>query len=148
MTLNLTFQGHSRSSLIVRLDSPYMVSYWCSKIWPKCLLLPDTRLQNQSDLEFDLSRSLKVKFNGAVGVSIYDFLLVSNSNYMSTSHRLTLIGTSTFFFYLLSLDPNFGPTTPTLIHCAFLSSYQFCSGSSNKGFSFFRYLHFLAGFDV
>ena len=31
-----------------------------------------------SDLEFDLSRSLKVKFNGAIGLPIYDFLLVSN----------------------------------------------------------------------
>ena len=29
-----------------------------------------------SDLKFDLSRSLKVKSNGAVGVPIYDFLLV------------------------------------------------------------------------
>ncbi len=29
------------------------------------------------DLEFDLSRSLKVKSNGSVGLPIYDFLLVS-----------------------------------------------------------------------
>ena len=39
-----------------------------------------------SDLEFDLSRllnMLKVIPNGAVGLPIYDFLLVSNSNYMS-----------------------------------------------------------------
>ncbi len=43
------------------------------------------------DLEFDLSRSLKVKSNGAVGLPINDFLLVSNSNYMSNSHRLGVI---------------------------------------------------------
>ncbi len=41
------------------------------------LLLRDIRLQNVGDLEFDLSTSLNVKFNGAVGLPIYDFLLVS-----------------------------------------------------------------------
>ena len=40
-----------------------------------------------NDLEFDLSRSLKVKYDGAVGLPIYDFLLVYNSNYMPISHR-------------------------------------------------------------
>ncbi len=28
MTLNLTFQGHSRLNVVVSLDSPYMVAYW------------------------------------------------------------------------------------------------------------------------
>ncbi len=37
-------------------------------------------LQNLSDLDFDLSRSLKVKCNGAVGLPICDFLLAFNSN--------------------------------------------------------------------
>ena len=71
----------------------------------------DTRLQNLGDLEFDLSRSLKVKSNGAVGCSIYDFLLVSNtgSNCMSKTHRLRVIATQKFFPYLLSLGPNFDP---------------------------------------
>ena len=36
--------------------------------------------RNLSDLGFDFSRSLKVKCNGAIGLSIYDFLLVFNSN--------------------------------------------------------------------
>ncbi len=42
-----------------------------------------------------LSRSLKVKSNGAVGLPIYEFLLVSNSNYMYMSnwHRLGVIAT-------------------------------------------------------
>ncbi len=40
------------------------------------------RLQNVGDLEFDLSRSLMVKSNGAVRLPIYDFLLVSNNNYV------------------------------------------------------------------
>ena len=34
------------------------------------------------DLEFDLSRSLKVKLDGAIRKSIYDFLLVNNSIYI------------------------------------------------------------------
>ena len=59
------------------------------------------------DLEFDLSKSLKVKSNGAVRLPIYDFLLVSNSNYMSNSHRLGVIVTQKMFSYLLSLGPNF-----------------------------------------
>ncbi len=44
-----------------------------------------------SDLDIDLSRSLQVKSNGSVGLPIYDFLLVSNSNYMPKSHRLEVI---------------------------------------------------------
>ena len=83
-------------------------------------LLRDIKLQNLGDLEFDLSRSLKVKSNGAVGLPIYEFLLVSNSNYMSNSHRLGVIGTRKFSSYLLSLGPNFDlhpqptPTPPTV----------------------------------
>ncbi len=73
--------------------------------------LRDIRLQNLGDLEFDLSRSIKVKSKGAVRLSIYDFLLVSNSNYMSNSHRL---GVRKIFSYLLSLGPNFAPPRPTL----------------------------------
>ncbi len=38
--------------------------------------LRDISLQNRGDLDFDISRSLKVKSNGGVGRPIYDFLLV------------------------------------------------------------------------
>ncbi len=38
------------------------------------------RLQNLSDLDFDLSRSLKVKFDSAIGLPIYGFLFMFNSN--------------------------------------------------------------------
>ena len=40
----------------------------------------DTSLENLGDLDFDLSRSLKVKSNGAIGLPIYGFLLMFNSN--------------------------------------------------------------------
>ncbi len=42
--------------------------------------LRHTSLHNLSDLDFDLTGSPKVKYDGAVGLSICDFLLVSNSN--------------------------------------------------------------------
>ncbi len=78
-----------------------------SNLGPNYAPLQDIRLQNMCDLEFDLSRSLKVKSNGAVGLPTYDFLLVSNSNYMSISQRLGVIATRKIFSYLLSLGPNF-----------------------------------------
>ena len=87
----------------------------------------DIRLQNMGDLDFNLSRSPKVKSNGAVGFPIYDFLLVSNSNQMSISHRLGVIAPRQFFSYLLSLGPNFGPPTPTLTPGRFLALLDFVS---------------------
>ncbi len=51
--------------------------------------------------------------DAAIGLPIYNFLLVSNSNYMSNSHRLGVIATGKMFSYLLSLGPNFDPPTPT-----------------------------------
>ncbi len=73
-----------------------------SNIGPNTAPLRDIRLQNLGDLEFDRSRSLTVKSNGAFELPIYDFLLVSNSNYMSNSHRLGVIVTQKKFL-LLSL---------------------------------------------
>ncbi len=46
-----------------------------SNIWPNSAPLQDIRLQNLSDLEFDLSRSLKVKCDDVIGLAIYGFLL-------------------------------------------------------------------------
>ncbi len=51
-----------------------------SNIWPNTALLRDTSLQNMSDLDFDLSMSLKVKCHGVIGLAIYGFLLMVNSN--------------------------------------------------------------------
>ncbi len=41
-----------------------------SNIWHSTALLRGISLQNMNDLEFDLSRSLKVKSNGAVELPI------------------------------------------------------------------------------
>ena len=40
-------------------------------------------IQNMPDLEFDLSRSLMVKVDGAIRKPTYDFLLLNNSKDMS-----------------------------------------------------------------
>ncbi len=47
-------------------------------MWPILALLQHIRFQSLSD--FDLTRSLRVKSDGAVGLSICDLLLVFNSN--------------------------------------------------------------------
>ena len=78
-----------------------------SNIGPNSAPLRDIRLWNLSDLDFDLSRSLKVKSNGAVGLSIYEFLLMFNSNQISISHHLGDICIWKFSPYLLSLGQNF-----------------------------------------
>ena len=57
-----------------------------------------------SDVEFDLSSSLKVKSNGAVGLPMYDFLLLSNSNGMCISHRLGVIATQKLIFFPISYN--------------------------------------------
>ncbi len=50
--------------------------------------LQDIRLQKLSDLEFDLSRSLKVKCDSVIGLPIYAFLLMFNSNIWPNSAPL------------------------------------------------------------
>ncbi len=56
-----------------------------------------------SDLDFDLSGSLKIKCDG-VGLSIQSWLPVDvYGNCMSVSRRLTVIATRNVFSYLLSL---------------------------------------------
>ncbi len=42
--------------------------------------LRDMMLSNLSDLDFDLSRSLKVKSGQVIGLPIYGFLLMVNNN--------------------------------------------------------------------
>ncbi len=52
-------------------------------IWPNSAApLQETKLQNLRDLDFDLSRSFKVKCDGVIGLSIYGFLLIYISNCM------------------------------------------------------------------
>ena len=53
----------------------------------------DIRPWNLDDLEFNLSRSLKVKSNGTIGLPMYDFLPMSNStnsNLISISLSLAI----------------------------------------------------------
>ncbi len=47
-----------------------------NNIWPNAARLQDTKVRNQNDLDFELSRSLKGKGDGAIGLSTYGFLLI------------------------------------------------------------------------
>ncbi len=47
---------------------------------PNYAPLLDIRLRNLGDLDSDLSRSLKVKSDSTIGLSIYGFLLLFNCN--------------------------------------------------------------------
>ncbi len=73
--LTLTF---TQSQCDGAFGRPIYYSYWCfdSNIWLNSFHLRGARLQNLSDLDFDLSRSHKVKSDGAVGPSIYACPLV------------------------------------------------------------------------
>ncbi len=50
-----------------------------SNMGPNYAPLRDIRLQNVGDVDFYPSRSLKVKCDGAIGLTIYGFLLMFNS---------------------------------------------------------------------
>ena len=71
-------------------------------ICPNSVPLQDIRFRNVSDLDFDISRSFKVKCDDVIGLSIYGFLFS-----MSVSHRLAALPTQDVFSYLLSLGPNY-----------------------------------------
>ena len=51
-----------------------------SIIGPNSAPLSDIRHQNFGDLDFDLSRSLKVKYDGIIELPEYGFLSMVNSN--------------------------------------------------------------------
>lgn len=86
MTLNLTFK---RSHLVVRLCVFLLV--FSSNVCPNSII--NKRLNCIGDLKFYLSRLPKVEPNGAVGVSIYGFLLMCLSKHKSTLHRLVAVAT-------------------------------------------------------
>ncbi len=52
-----------------------------SNIWPTLAQVRHRSLQNLNDLDFDLSRSLRVKCDGAIGLPIYDFSYIYVKSY-------------------------------------------------------------------
>ncbi len=85
---------------VIGLPIYAFLSMFNINIWPKSAPLHDIEHQNLNDLDFDLSRSLKVKCD-VIGLAIHDFLFYCN--HMSDSHHLALIATQNVFSYLLSL---------------------------------------------
>ncbi len=59
-----------------------------SNLWPNYAPSQDIRLQNVSDLEFHLSRSLKGKCDSVIELPIYAFLFMFNSNIWPNSAPL------------------------------------------------------------
>ncbi len=80
MSLTLTFKDQPRSNAMVSLESPYMVSYCLKVTCGPTQLLFEICLQNRSDVDFDLSRSLKLKCDNIIQILICGFLLLHNSN--------------------------------------------------------------------
>ncbi len=79
-----------------------------------CAPLPDIMLQNLSDLTFHLSRSLKVKYDSVIGLPIYDFLLLSNSNIWPNAPPLRDIS----FHNLSGLDIDFSRPLRSNVLCS------------------------------
>ncbi len=53
---------------VIRISLFAFLLMFNSNIWPNSASLQDIRLQNLSDLQFDLSRLLKVKCDDAIGL--------------------------------------------------------------------------------
>ncbi len=64
-----------------------------NSIWPVWAPLRDIRPLKLGDLDFDLSKSLKVKSNGAVGTPIYDILLMYKVTICFSLTVMATIGT-------------------------------------------------------
>ena len=66
--------------MMTHVGSLYMI-FLLQCILFKSTILPDTSLQYINKIELDLSRSLKVKSNGVIGLPMCDFLLMLNLTY-------------------------------------------------------------------
>ena len=71
------------------------------------------------DLDFDLSRSLQVKANGAICNSMYDFLFNFNSNHEAKS----------IYDFLFNFNGNHGPICKRLQVTAFWNMLEMWSPS-------------------
>ncbi len=49
-------------------------------VWSNSAPVPNIKFRNLGDLDFDLSRPLKVKCDGVIGLLVYDLLLIFDSN--------------------------------------------------------------------
>ncbi len=53
--------------------------------------------------------SLKVKFNGTVGLAMYHFLIIYNNNRMYITHHLAVTNALKYFPFPLPRGQNFAP---------------------------------------
>ncbi len=73
--LNFDLSSSLKSQNMMSLDPYGFLLLINSDIWPNSAPLRDIRLRNLSDLDCDLSWSLKVKCDGAIRLPIYGFLI-------------------------------------------------------------------------
>ena len=123
---NFDLSSYSRSNVIVVLDSPYTctIPYWSliSIIWPNSAALRDISLWYLSDLDIDLSMSLKVKCDIVIGLPIYGFLLVFNSKIWPNSAPLRDIR----LWNLSDLD--FDLSSSLEVECNGVVEFSLCDG--------------------
>ncbi len=81
MTMTVMFPVQERQMQLHQwnLDNTFLLMFK-GNIWHNSAPFQDLRLQNLSNLDFVLTRAPTVKYDGAVGLSICYFLLVSDSN--------------------------------------------------------------------
>ena len=72
-----------------------------SNMWPNLTPSGNIRLRDLRGLDFDPSRSFRVKCNCAIGLHTYDVLLMYNSKHMSILHRLAITTAEKCFSYNL-----------------------------------------------
>ncbi len=72
--------------------------------------LQDLSFWNLSDIEFDLSRSLKVKCDSFIGLPIYAFLLLFNSKVTEGVKFDDVIGLSIHGFLFITVITRLTPT--------------------------------------
>lgn len=107
------------SNLMVHLDSPYMICYWCLiVIHTNSASLQDAGLRNLNDLHLDFSRSPKIEYNDAVGVPVFN-LIVSKSNIWLNSVPLQ----DTSFRYLSDLEFNRRSKVMVQLYSPYMTSY-------------------------
>ena len=121
------------------LASPHMVSYECLTVtwvtWPNSALLPDIRFEIWVTLNLTFQGHSRLKYNGAIGLPRYDFLLMSNSNHMAISYSL---GTWKFSLYhhdhlsCLLLGQNFRPPTHPYSRAIVSKSINFLHGPEGR----------------
>ncbi len=112
---------------------------WFPSYYRYCLMVTEglTGLLYKIYIGFEiwvtLTLTFKVKIDSAIGLPIYDFLLVSNNNLMCTSHHLAVIAVRKCFSYLFIIGlkfhtPDTHPCPGVILSQNLITSYIWVRG--------------------